>query len=130
MFEFTPRVMLVTGGAGFIGCNFVRYMLETDSNIRIINLDLLTYAGSLDNLKDLPDKVNGDQVNCETREYPLGEAREGALGYDKLITFVTDRPGHDWRYAIDATKMNDELGWQPDETFETGIRKTVDWYMR
>ncbi len=49
--------------------------------------------------------------------------------HEKLITFVTDRPGHDWRYAIDATKMNDELDWQPAETFETGIRKTVEWYL-
>jgi len=48
--------------------------------------------------------------------------------HESLITFVTDRPGHDWRYAINATKMNDELNWHPDETFETGIRKTVAWY--
>ena len=45
------------------------------------------------------------------------------------LTFVQDRAGHDWRYAIDATKMNDKLNWQPDETFETGIRKTVAWYL-
>ncbi|RME59402.1 NAD-dependent epimerase/dehydratase family protein, partial [Candidatus Parcubacteria bacterium] len=48
--------------------------------------------------------------------------------YESLITFVKDRPGHDWRYAIDATKMNEELGWAPAETFETGISKTVSWY--
>ncbi|RMD99214.1 MAG: NAD-dependent epimerase/dehydratase family protein, partial [Bacteroidetes bacterium] len=53
---FTPKTMLVTGGAGFIGCNFVRYMLKTDPEIRIVNLDALTYAGSLENLKDLPDE--------------------------------------------------------------------------
>jgi dTDP-glucose 4,6-dehydratase len=47
-----------------------------------------------------------------------------------LITYVQDRPGHDWRYAIDATKMADALKWQPDETFETGIRKTVAWYLQ
>ncbi|TLS66276.1 dTDP-glucose 4,6-dehydratase [Mariprofundus erugo] len=49
--------------------------------------------------------------------------------HESLITFVADRPGHDWRYAIDATKMHDALGWQPAETFETGIRKTVLWYL-
>ena len=49
--------------------------------------------------------------------------------YESLITFVTDRPGHDWRYAIDASRMNEELNWQPAETFETGIRKTVKWYL-
>lgn len=48
---------------------------------------------------------------------------------DKLISFVTDRPGHDLRYAIDASKINRELSWQPRETFETGLRKTVRWYL-
>ncbi len=47
----------------------------------------------------------------------------------KLITFVADRPGHDLRYAIDASKIRDELGWQPLETFTTGLRKTVQWYL-
>jgi dTDP-glucose 4,6-dehydratase len=49
--------------------------------------------------------------------------------HEKLITFVTDRPGHDKRYAIDATKMAQELGWRPLETFETGLRSTVHWYL-
>ena len=49
--------------------------------------------------------------------------------YSKQITYVTDRPGHDRRYAIDATKMSDELNWQPQETFETGLRKTIEWYL-
>lgn len=49
--------------------------------------------------------------------------------YESLITFVKDRPGHDLRYAIDATKIQNELGWAPAETFETGIRKTVEWYL-
>lgn len=48
---------------------------------------------------------------------------------ESLITFVTDRPGHDFRYAIDASKMKSELGWQPLETFESGLRRTVDWYL-
>ncbi|MEM1128149.1 MAG: dTDP-glucose 4,6-dehydratase [Bacteroidota bacterium] len=49
--------------------------------------------------------------------------------YADLITFVTDRPGHDWRYAIDPTKIMDELGWQPQATFEEGLRQTVAWYL-
>ena len=49
--------------------------------------------------------------------------------YDELITYVTDRPGHDRRYAIDASKIHRELGWKPAETFESGIRKTVQWYL-
>ena len=47
----------------------------------------------------------------------------------RLITFVADRPGHDRRYAIDATKLSRELGWQPAQKFETGLRKTVRWYL-
>ena len=50
--------------------------------------------------------------------------------YERLITYVKDRPGHDRRYAIDASKVERELGWRPAETFETGIRKTVQWYLQ
>ncbi len=334
MTEYQPKVMLVTGGAGFIGCNFVRYMLKHDNTVKIINLDALTYAGSLENLQNLPDEsrhvfVQGDicdrelvdkvlrdhqvdtivhfaaeshvdnsisgpgvfvhtnvmgtftlleaarnywqqeqalnQTQChfhhistdevygtlnkkdpaftETTPYApnspysaskagsdhlvrayfhtyglpvtttncsnnygpyqhtekliptiinnalnqtaipvygdgsnirdwlyvedhcsgidtvirkgerggvfnigghnewanidivkhichlLDEFRPQGAPHDKLINFVTDRAGHDWRYAIDAEKMNTALQWRPDETFETGIRKTVAWYL-
>lgn len=57
----------------------------------------------------------------------LAPGKEGS--YARLITYVTDRPGHDRRYAIDARKIERELGWRPAETFETGIRKTVEWYL-
>lgn len=53
----------------------------------------------------------------------------GINHYAELITFVTDRPGHDYRYAIDASKIAKDLGWKPQETFESGIRKTVEWYL-
>jgi dTDP-glucose 4,6-dehydratase len=60
----------------------------------------------------------------------LDELRPRAGGsYKALITYVKDRPGHDRRYAIDARKIERELGWKPAETFETGIRKTVQWYL-
>ena len=60
----------------------------------------------------------------------LDTLRPSAAGpYSRLISHVTDRPGHDRRYAIDARKIEAELGWRPDETFETGIRKTVQWYL-
>ncbi|MFZ2449356.1 MAG: dTDP-glucose 4,6-dehydratase [Methylovulum miyakonense] len=61
----------------------------------------------------------------------LDEFRPRADGksYREQITFVTDRPGHDRRYAIDATKIEKELGWKPQETFQTGIRKTIQWYL-
>ena len=50
--------------------------------------------------------------------------------YANLITFVKDRPGHDRRYAIDPTKITTELGWRPAENFESGIRKTIEWYLQ
>ncbi len=61
----------------------------------------------------------------------LDELRPRADGksYSEQITFVADRPGHDMRYAIDASKIQRELGWKPQETFETGTRKTVEWYL-
>ncbi|MFT5452063.1 MAG: dTDP-glucose 4,6-dehydratase [Enterobacterales bacterium] len=57
------------------------------------------------------------------------EKPESINNYQELITFVEDRAGHDIRYAIDATKIQKELGWVPKETFESGIRKTVRWYL-
>jgi dTDP-glucose 4,6-dehydratase len=74
-------------------------------------------------------KKNIDVVRlvCTT----LDEQRPRADGrsYQDQITFVKDRPGHDRRYAIDASKIRDELGWRPAETFETGIHKTIQWYL-
>ena len=55
--------------------------------------------------------------------------RKNGAKYEELMTFVSDRPGHDLRYAIDPTKITTELGWHPDENFESGIVKTVDWYL-
>ncbi|MBR4519447.1 MAG: dTDP-glucose 4,6-dehydratase [Victivallales bacterium] len=60
----------------------------------------------------------------------LDELRPKAAGkYEEQIAFVSDRPGHDLRYAIDADKLRNELGWQPEENFDTGIRRTVQWYL-
>lgn len=59
----------------------------------------------------------------------LDEISPSKTSYKNLITFVKDRPGHDFRYALDATKIETELGWKADESFETGIRKTVNWYL-
>jgi dTDP-glucose 4,6-dehydratase len=59
----------------------------------------------------------------------MDDLRPKQAPHGQLITFVTDRPGHDHRYAIDATKLETELGWKARETFETGIRKTVEWYL-
>ena len=57
----------------------------------------------------------------------MDDRRPGTL-HERLITFVADRPGHDWRYAVDIRKIQSELGWQPRESFESGLAKTLDWY--
>ena len=59
----------------------------------------------------------------------LDQRRPEHAPHERLITFVADRPGHDWRYAIDPRKMSEALSWRPAETFNTGIAKTVDWYL-
>ena len=69
------------------------------------------------------------QTICELLEELALQKPAGVAHYRDLITFVKDRPGHDLRYAIDASKIQRELGWVPQETFESGIRKTVQWYM-
>jgi len=63
---------------------------------------------------------------CQQMDEKLGR-KEGES--EKLITYVKDRPGHDLRYAIDASKINKELGWKPSVTFEQGLSKTIDWYL-
>ncbi|MEJ6791727.1 MAG: dTDP-glucose 4,6-dehydratase [Lacinutrix sp.] len=59
----------------------------------------------------------------------LDEIRPAKKSYKEQITFVKDRPGHDFRYAIDANKLENELGWEADENFESGIQKTIEWYL-
>lgn len=66
---------------------------------------------------------------CDVLEELAPSRTRGLKRYRDLITFVEDRPGHDRRYAIDAAKIKKELGWVPQETFQSGIRKTVDWYL-
>jgi len=69
------------------------------------------------------------QTICELLEELVPQKPEGVSAYQDLITFVEDRAGHDVRYAIDASKIKRELGWVPQETFASGIRKTVEWYL-
>ena len=66
---------------------------------------------------------------CTLLEELVPNKPDGVAMYEDLITYVKDRPGHDVRYAIDASKIERELGWVPEETFETGLRKTVEWYL-
>ena len=79
----------------------------------------------------LAEKKNIDVVRtiCSLLDEFLPSQIDGVNKYKELITFVQDRPGHDTRYAIDGSKMKRELGWVPEQTFETGLRKTVQWYL-
>lgn len=76
---------------------------------------------------------NNELTNLEVVEIifsVLGKKRKiNYTSYLDLISFVNDRPGHDYRYAINSTKIKSELGWKPEETFESGISKTIDWYL-
>ena len=77
------------------------------------------------------EKTNIEVVKtlCQLLEELAPNKPAGIEHYEDLITYVKDRPGHDVRYAIDASKIERELGWKPQETFETGLRKTVQWYL-
>ncbi len=77
------------------------------------------------------ERKNIDVVKtiCQLLEELVPAKPAGIRRYSDLITYVKDRPGHDMRYAIDADKIYKELGWKPQETFESGIRKTVEWYL-
>jgi len=83
--------------------------------------------GETYNIGGNSERRNLDVVHALCDALQESRPREG--GYRKLIEFVTDRPGHDRRYAIDARKIRGELGWSPRETFETGLAKTVRWYL-
>ena len=67
---------------------------------------------------------------CELLEELSPPILPGIKYYKDLITFITDRPGHDSRYSIDSSKIEKELNWTPDETFESGLYKTVQWYLK
>ncbi len=87
--------------------------------------------GDTYNIGGFNEKQNIEVVTtiCNHLNNLIKDKPANLTDFKELITFVTDRPGHDVRYAIDATKINKELGWHPEETFESGILKTIQWYL-
>ncbi len=86
-------------------------------------------VGEIYNVGGWNEKPNIDIVHTVCALLDELRPKADGTGYASQITYVTDRPGHDRRYAIDASKIERELGWKPAETFDTGIRKTVQWYL-
>ena len=88
-------------------------------------------VGETYNIGGHNEQKNIDVVKaiCTLLEELAPNKLNGVARYEDLITYVTDRPGHDLRYAIDASKIQKDLGWVPEESFETGLRKTVEWYL-
>ncbi len=98
-------------------CSAIRCVLEKGTLGEVYNIGGWNEKANIEIVRNICDLL--DTLK------PL----ENKKSYRDQISFVTDRPGHDRRYAIDATKIERELGWRPSETFETGIKKTIDWYL-
>ena len=106
----------------------IRDWLYVDDHARALRLVLdKGTPGETYNIGGWNEKTNLEVVQsiCAI----LDELHPQGAPHNKLITYVTDRPGHDMRYAIDANKIARELGWKPQENFESGLRKTVEWYL-
>ena len=112
--------------------NQVRDWLYVEDHARALVLVAITgEIAETYNIGGHNEKQNIEVVHaiCELLEEYVPNKPEGINQYKDLITFVTDRAGHDVRYAIDASKIQKELNWTPKESFDTGIRKTVQWYL-
>lgn len=110
----------------------IRDWLYVDDHARALYRVLTNgKPGETYNIGGLNEMMNIDVVReiCSILDEKIKDKPAGVKRFEELITFVKDRPGHDERYAIDANKINNDLGWAPAEDFSSGIRKTVNWYL-
>ncbi|WP_367987526.1 dTDP-glucose 4,6-dehydratase [Vibrio sp. NTOU-M3] len=110
------RALVLVATQGKIGETYNIGGHNEVQNIEVVK----TICSILEELAPSKDNPNIGNFSCESL---------GISSYMELIKYVADRPGHDMRYAIDASKIQRELGWKPEETFQSGIRKTVQWYL-
>lgn len=114
--EDHARALVLVATKGKVGETYNIGGHNEKQNIEVVK----TICAVLEGLAPSENNPNIDSYSCEPGN---------ASSYAELIKYVADRPGHDMRYAIDASKIQKELGWTPQETFESGIRKTVQWYL-
>lgn len=110
----------------------IRDWLYVEDHARALRLVMeIGIPGEVYNIGGHNEKTNLDVVKtiCSHLDELVPNHPGGIGKYEGLITFVADRPGHDQRYAIDASKIQRELGWTPQETFDSGIKKTIQWYL-
>ena len=111
----------------------IRDWLYVEDHVEAL-IEVLNKAkiGETYNIGGNNEKTNLQVVKkiCEMLELNALKKPKRVKKYSDLITFVDDRPGHDYRYAIDASKIKNDLGWVPKETFESGLQKTIEWYLQ
>lgn len=108
----------------------IRDWLYVEDHARALELVVKKGAvGESYNIGGRAERTNLDVVQTICGILDGKRPRKGGKSYRELINFVTDRPGHDRRYAIDPSKIERELGWRASETFETGLERTIDWYL-